>query len=87
MLAVMLRSVLYVMLPPCAAVGVRGLMLILEDKLYYMTREKFLAMLILFLSLTFLGISAFLLITSAAGSAFVIAAKIRSSKNSGNTSK
>lgn len=87
MLTVMLRSVLYVMLPPCAAVGIHGLMLILEDKLYYMTREKFLAALILFLSLTFLGFSAFLLIASAAGAAFVITAKIRSSKNSGSTSK
>ena len=56
-------------------------MLFLEDKLYYMTREKVLAVMILFFSLVFLGISAFLLITSAVGSAVVIARKVKSHKN------
>lgn len=77
MLYVMLRSVLYVMLLPCAAVGIAGLMRILEDKLYYLTREKLLAAMILIFAFTFLGVSAFLLITSAAGAGIVITAKLK----------
>lgn len=76
MLFVMLKSVLYVMLLPCAAVGVRGLMHSLEDKLYYLTREKVLAAMILVFAFAFLGISLFLLATSAIGAGVVIKEKL-----------
>ncbi|MBQ4354980.1 MAG: hypothetical protein IJC71_08815 [Clostridia bacterium] len=75
LLYVMLRSVQYVMLLPCAAVGVRGLMQILEDKFYYFTREKLLAAIVLLFAFAFLGIMPFLLVTSAVGAAVVIRKK------------
>jgi len=86
MISMMLRSVLYVMLPPCAVVGIKGLMLILEDKLYYMTREKVLAGIIMFSALAFLGAAAFLLITSAAGAALVISKTIRAKRSDADKS-
>lgn len=76
MLYVMLRSVLYVMLLPCAAVGVSVIMQRLEDRLYYMTREKLLAFIIIVLALAFFGIFPFLLITSALGACVVIKNRI-----------
>lgn len=72
MLYAMLKSVLYVMLLPCAAVGISGLMRSLEDKLYYFTREKLLAAIILVFALAFLGVFPFLLIVSAVGAGVVI---------------
>lgn len=77
MLYVMLRSVMDVMLLPCAAVGIAGLMRILEDKLYYLTREKLLAAIILIFAFAFLGMSTFLLVTSAVGAAIVIKAGLK----------
>lgn len=77
MLYVMLRSVLDVMLLPCAAVGIAGILRILEDKFYYLTREKLLAALVMFFALFMMGISVFLLLTSAVGAASVIIAGLK----------
>lgn len=85
MLYVMLKSVMYVMLLPCAAVGVSRIMRVLEDKLYYLTREKLLAGIILVFAFMFFGISPFLLAASAVGAVAVIKAKLV--KNDGKKSE
>ena len=71
-LSALFRSVLLIMALPCAAVGVKGISEWLEDRLFYMTREKVLAAMLLFVAFVTLRAYPFLLVTSAVGAWRVI---------------
>lgn len=66
------RSVLTVMILPCAVIGVEGAAEGLEERLYYMTREKLLTAILLFLAFTILGAGLFVVIASIFGAYYVI---------------
>ena len=80
---VMFKSVLLVMALPCSAVGVRKISDYLEDRLFYLTRERLLTGLLLFLTFSILGMFPFILLTSAIGAISIIKARFKG--NGGET--
>ena len=74
LLHAILVNALLILALPCAAVGVRGIADWLEDRLFYMTRERALAAILLFVAFVTLRAYPFLLVTSAVGAYSVIKA-------------
>ena len=72
LLHAVLVNALLILALPCAAVGVRGIADWLEDRLFYMTRERALAAILLFVAFVTLRAYPFLLVTSAVGAYSVI---------------
>ncbi len=72
MIYAMLKNMTIVMILPCASVGLSRTMHALEEKMYFMTRERTLAIIILVILFVVLGISSFLVIASAIGAVFAI---------------
>ena len=62
----------------CAAVGLNGVRRSLEEKLYYMTSEKLLTVLILAVAAGILGISGFVVLSSVCGTYYVIRNRLKS---------
>ncbi len=67
-----LVNALLILALPCAAVGIRGITDWLEERLFYMTRERALAAILLFVAFVTLRAYPFLLVTSAIGAYSVI---------------
>ncbi|MCR4905443.1 MAG: hypothetical protein K6A33_05125 [Clostridiales bacterium] len=72
LLHAVLVNALLILALPCAAVGVRGITDWLEDRLFYMTRERALTAILLFVAFVTLRAYPFLLVTSAVGAYSVI---------------
>ena len=83
LLHAMFKSALLVMALPCSAVGVRGISERLEEKLFYVTREKLLAFLLLFVLFSVLGAFPFMLLTSVWGAVFVLRRRFHQEKKGG----
>lgn len=77
-LYVVLNSITCAMILPCAAVGLNGVRRSLEEKLYYMTSEKLLTVLILAVAAGILGISGFVVLSSVCGTYYVIRNRLKS---------
>lgn len=72
LLHAILVNALLILALPCAAVGVRGIADWLEERLFYMTRERALAAILLVVAFVTLRAYPFLLVTSAVGAYTVI---------------
>ena len=68
----MLSGVSLVMMLPCALIGISGFIRNMEERLYYVTRERFLTLIIVAAATALLGISNCITIASLMGAYFVI---------------
>ncbi len=68
----MLSGVSLVMMLPCALIGVSGFICDMEERLYYVTRERFLTLIIIAAAAAIFGISNCITIASLMGAYFVI---------------
>lgn len=76
----MLKSVTYVMILPCAIVGLTSILYKTEEELFYMNSKRVTAFILIFFAVMIIGIKASLVIASACGALKVIAQ--RRDKNS-----
>ena len=76
-LHIVLSSITCAMILPCAAIGLDGIKRALEEKLYYVTGEKLLAVMILAVLLAVLGVSGFVVVSSVCGTYYVIRNRLR----------
>lgn len=71
-LHILLNSITCAMILPCAAIGLDGVRCALEEKLYYVTGERLLAVMILAVAFGILGMNGFVIALSACGAYYVI---------------
>lgn len=76
-LHILLNSVTCAMILPCAAVGLDGVKRNLEEKLYYVTSERLLTVIILAVVFGVLGLSGFLMLASVFGTYYVIRNRLK----------
>ena len=79
-LHMVLNSVTSAMILPCAAVGLNGIRRNLEEKLYYLTGERLLTVLILAVVFGILGVGGFVIISSVCGTYYVIRNRLKREK-------
>lgn len=72
----MLSGVMLVMMLPCAVVGVSGFVRDMEERLYYVSREKILTVFIIVIAAAVIGISGCITVASVMGAYFVIKEKV-----------
>lgn len=76
-LHILLESITCAMILPCAAIGLDGVKRALEEKLYYMTSEKLLTVMILAVAFGVLGAGGFVVISSLCGTYYVIRSSLK----------
>lgn len=76
-LHVFLGSITCAMILPCAAIGLDGVKRALEEKLYYVTSEKLLTVMILAFVFAILGMNGFVIAASVCGTYYVIRNRVK----------
>ena len=79
-LYILLNSITCAMILPCAAIGLDGVRHALEEKLYYVTSEKLLAVMILAVAFGILGVNGFVIVSSVCGAYYVIKNRVNREK-------
>lgn len=72
----MLSGVMLVMMLPCAVIGFSGFVRDMEERLYYVSREKILTVIIIVIAAAVIGISGCITVASIMGAYFVIKEKV-----------